>query len=371
MKTRIFKCILLIIVMCVMPFMTITASAEAPDLGLSDYDFSLPENITEELYNNDITPDNIDVNKLNLENIVHYLWTQLCIYIKSPIKLFVSIFTVILIYSFLGVVSETSDSTVKRIFSLICVLSCTAVIVVNISDVIAYSEKTLEQGKVFISSFIPAFAGVISMSGRVTSATVLNSFIMGSIQLFMQLATGVILPLGTCMMGVTLAGSVDEELKLSGFCEVIKRIVIWFLGIMMTIFVAMLGLQTFITSSADSIGLKATKFTVSSAVPFIGGSISDALSVMLGGVGMIKNNLGVFGVISGALIMLPSILSALCYKLVLTFAHSISQMFGADGLSRVIKGAENVVSIILALLCCFLLMTVICVSLMIFTLGGV
>ena len=194
---------------------------------------------------------------------------------------------------------------------------------------------------------------------------------MGGIQIFMHLATGVILPLSICIMGITLAGAVNTDLKLSMFCDSVKKIVIWLLGIIMTVFVALLGLQTFITAGADSVGLKATKFTVSNAVPFIGGAISDALSVMIGGVGVIKNNFGVFGVIAGAVLMLPSILSALCYKLILSFSHSISEMFSVNGLSQVIKGAESVVSVVLALLCCFLLMTVICVSLMIFLLGGI
>ncbi|MBQ8790912.1 MAG: stage III sporulation protein AE [Ruminiclostridium sp.] len=371
MKMWILKIVTFLLLIPILLFLSFNVSAEAPDSGLSDYDYSLPEDVTNELYRNEITPEKVDMNALNIGNILQYLWSQLCIYIQSPLKLFVAIIVIVLISSFLGTASDSANDTVKRVFSLVCVLSCAAVITLNVSEVIAYGENTLKQGQVFASSFIPAFAGVISMTGRVTSATVLNGSIMGGIQLFMMLATNVILPLGICIMGFTLAGAVDTELKLSGFCDSIKKITIWLLGILMTIFVAMLGLQTFITSTADGIGLKATRFTISNAVPFIGGAISDALSVMLGGVGMIKGNFGVFGVIAGSMLTLPSILSALCYKLLLSFAHSISEMFGTSGLSQVIKGAESVISIVLALLCCFLLMCVICVSLMIFTLGGV
>ncbi len=368
---RTFKIVTFIVVALVFFMIPMKAFAEPPDLGLSDSNYSLPSDVTDKLYDNGITPDKTDADSLNIENIVSYLWNELCVYIVSPLKLLISIIVVVLVSSLAGTISDTTNETVKKVFNIICAVSGTTLITINVSDVISYGEKTLEQGKIFISSFIPAFAGVISMSGRVTSATVLNSFIMGGIQLFMQLATGVILPLSICIMGTTLAGTVNTDLKLSAFCDTIKKIVIWLLGIIMTIFVALLGLQTFISSGADSVGLKATKFTVSNAVPFIGGAISDALSVMLGGVGVIKNNFGVFGVIAGAVLMLPSVFSALCYKLILSFAHSISEMFSVGSLSQVIKGAESVISIVLALLCCFLLMTVICISLMLFLLGGV
>ncbi len=371
MKKRILKIFLLLPIFFLVTFTSAIAFAELPDFGLSEYDYSLPENVTDELYSNGITPDSVDMKAFDIGGAVNYLWEQFCIYIVSPLKLFISILIVVLICSFLGTISDTADMTVKKLFYLICILSGAAIITVNVSEVIAYGERTLEQGKVFMSSFIPAFAGVISMTGRVTSAMVLNSFIMGGIQLFMQLATGIILPFGVCMMGITLAGSFDSGLKLSAFCDGIKKVVIWLLGILMTVFVAMLGLQTFITSGADSIGLKATKFTVSNAVPFIGGAISESLSVMLGGVSVIKSNFGVFGVIAGAMLLLPSVITTLCYKFVLSIARSLSEMFSTDGISQVIKGAENVISIVLALLCCFLLMIVICVSLMIFTLGGI
>lgn len=368
---RIFKIFTFVFIAFVIFAVPIKAYAEQLDLGLSDSNYSLPSDVTDKLYENGITPDKTDTNSLNIGNVVYNLWNELCTYIVSPLKLFVSIIIIVLICSFAGTISDTANDTVKKVFNIICIVSGATLITANVNDVIAYGEITLEQGRVFISSFIPAFAGVVSMSGRVTSATVLNSFIMGGIQFFMQLATGIILPLSICIMGITLSGAVNTDLKLSAFCDTIKKIVVWMLGIIMTVFVALLGLQTFITAGADSVGLKATKFTVSNAVPFIGGAISDALAVMLGGVGVIKSNFGVFGVIAGAVLMLPSVISALCYKFVLSFAHSISEMFSVNALSQMIKGAETVVSIVLSLLCCFLLMTVICVSLMLFLLGGI
>ena len=43
--------------------------------------------------------------------------------------------------------------------------------------------------------------------------------------------------------------------------------------------------------------MKATKFTVSSVVPVVGGIISDAAETVLVGAGVLKNSVGVFGML--------------------------------------------------------------------------
>lgn len=133
----------------------------------------------------------------------------------------------------------------------------------------------------------------------------------------------------------------------------------------MTVFVALLAMQSFITVPSDNVGIKAARFTVSNGVPFIGGAVSDSLSVMYGGIGIIRNNFGVFGIITGGVLILPSIISVLCYKLAFSLAASFSDLFGISQLTGLMKCAEGVSSIITAMLVSFLLMAVISISLMI------
>lgn len=138
----------------------------------------------------------------------------------------------------------------------------------------------------------------------------------------------------------------------------------------MTVFVALLAMQSFITVPSDNVGIKAARFTVSNGVPFIGGAVSDSLSVMYGGIGIIRNNFGVFGIITGGVLILPSIISVLCYKLAFSLAASFSDLFGISQQTGLMKCAEGVSSIITAMLVSFLLMAVISISLMIFMAGG-
>ena len=197
-----------------------------------------------------------------------------------------------------------------------------------------------------------------------------NTVVMGGAQGYMQLASKILMPVSMSILGISLAGSVCGELKLETLAQAVKKTVIWILGLIMTVFVALLAMQSFITVPSDNVGIKAARFTVSNGVPFIGGAVSDSLSVMYGGIGIIRNNFGVFGIITGGVLILPSIISVLCYKLAFSLAASFSDLFGISQLTGLMKCAEVVSSIITAMLVSFLLMAVISISLMIFMAGG-
>ena len=290
--------------------------------------------------------------------------------IKSPLKLLISLISVTLLCSIANVFADNTSGNLKTVFSLVSVLACSTITVSAASDSLTAASKTLESGSVFLASFIPAFAGILATSGHVSSAAMFNTVVMGGAQGYMQLASKILMPVSMSILGISLAGSVCGELKLETLAQAVKKTVIWILGLIMTVFVALLAMQSFITVPSDNVGIKAARFTVSNGVPFIGGAVSDTLSVMYGGIGIIRNNFGVFGIITGGVLILPSIISVLCYKLAFSLAASFSDLFGISQLTGLMKCAEGVSSIITAMLVSFLLMAVISISLMIFMAGG-
>lgn len=352
------------LVMLAVPF-----CAGAQDSTILDgYSADIPQELDRQLSAAGITPQSIDSNTLSLDKVVSNVTGMLWDSIQSPLKLLVSLLGITLLCSAANVFADNSGN-LKTVFSVVSVLACSTLTVTAASDSLAAASKTLESGSVFLASFIPAFAGILATSGHVTSAAMFNTVVMGGAQCFTQLASKILMPVSMSILGVSLAGSVCSELKLSALAEAVKKTVIWILGLIMTIFVALLAMQSFITVPSDNVGLKAARFTVSNGVPFIGGAVSDSLSVMYGGIGLIRNNFGVFGIIVGGALILPSILSVLCYKLAFSVA-AFSDLFGISQLTGLLKCAEGVSSIIMAMLVSFLLMAVISISLMIFMAGG-
>lgn len=347
-----------------------TAAQELPDFGLNENNYSLPDTLFSDLEKNGITPQETDSSSLSAEKIFNYIVSLISSSITEPLALFVTLVGIILLCSLANVLTAGIGGSAKSVYSVVSALVGAAVITGAAAKAMSIGSETMESGSVFLSGFIPAFAGVVSMSGHVTSAAVLNSVIMGGAQLYMQLAVNLFMPVCVCIVGITLAGCVCPDLKLEALAQAAQKLLIWALGLMMTVFVALLGIQSFISVPADSVGIKAARFTVSNGVPFVGGAISDAMQVMQGGVNLIRSNFGTFGIIAGAALILPSLISVVCYKLMLSVTAAVSELFGTSVLTSLIKSAEGVMSVVLAMLACFLMMIIISLSLMIFAVGG-
>ena len=139
----------------------------------------------------------------------------------------------------------------------------------------------------------------------------------------------------------------------------------------MTLFVGLLSLQSFVTVSADNVTMKAAKFAVSTTIPIVGGAVSEALSTVKSTMGIMKGSIGTFGMISGALVILPSLVSAFCFKLALFIAGAVSDLFGTKALTELIKSGECVMSIVIAVLFCFMLLLSVSTAVILFSGAGV
>lgn len=365
MKTAVIKTFILLIVLLTAAAFPYRAYAEESVI-IDGYSADIPPELEKSLSDAGITPQSIDSEALSVDKVISNVTGMLWESIKSPLKLLISLISVTLLCSIANVFADNTSGNLKTVFSLVSVLACSTITVSAASDSLTAASKTLESGSVFLASFIPAFAGILATSGHVSSAAMFNTVVMGGAQGYMQLASKILMPVSMSILGISLAGSVCGELKLETLAQAVKKTVIWILGLIMTVFVALLAMQSFITVPSDNVGIKAARFTVSNGVPFIGGAVSDSLSVMYGGIGIIRNNFGVFGIITGGVLILPSIISVLCYKLAFSLAASFSDLFGISQLTGLMKCAEGVSSIITAMLVSFLLMAVISISLMIF-----
>ena len=138
----------------------------------------------------------------------------------------------------------------------------------------------------------------------------------------------------------------------------------------MTVFMSILSVQTFVTSSADSVLIRTAKFAVSSGVPIVGGTISDAVSTVHGSLALIKSSVGTYGLIAAAVIILPTLINVVCYRLSVTAAEAVSDIFGVKELSSLLKSCGAVMSIIIAVIVCFLLLNTIAAVIMLAMANG-
>ena len=81
---------------------------------------------------------------------------------------------------------------------------------------------------------------------------------------------------------IAIANAVYAEHTLDGLLQFNKTIVTWSLGFLMSVFIGVISIQSIVSSAADGLTTKTTKYVVSNFVPIVGGAVSDAYATVLG-----------------------------------------------------------------------------------------
>lgn len=361
------KVMMLIILLMLMLITALSVSAESGetlDFNEDELIGAIPDDAGKLLSDNGITADNGGVLGLSIDKILGGIWDTFRMNITQPLKLLLSLIGVIMLCAAAQALSDNGTSEMHRIFSVVAVLAGSGMIITCINELMQKVILLMTAAGSFTLTFIPIFSGVIATSGHITTASVFNSVVLGACTLFSQLCTNFLVPLTSCILGMSITGSIHPELNIEKIGTFLQRAITWALGLLATIFMGLLSLQTFVTVSADNLAIKAAKYAITSAVPIIGGTVSEAVNTMQGSISVLKNSIGTFGIAAGIAIIFPTLAMVLCYKLAVCTGKAVADIFGVAPLSAVLKSTDSVITIILAILVCFTLMTTVSVVLM-------
>jgi len=332
---------------------------------------ALPEGTRNILYSNDITPDNAGALELSPFTVIRGLWNLFMQELTSPLRMLAALTGVILLCAAAETLRDGAGSNkASDTFGLVGVLAGAGLMIVYVSECVAKAAATLNAGATFLLVFVPVFAGIMVVCGQLTTASVFSATLVAAGQVFMYITSAVLTPLASCILGVSAAGAVNPDLKIDSLSKTAAKVVSWTLALLVTVFTGLLSLQSFISTSADTVAMRAVKFTVSTTVPIVGGAVTDALAAVRGSLNLLRGSTGTFGIIAGLTIIAPTMISVFCHKIALGLAAAISDIFGLNALSALLRSGENVVGIIFAMLFCFTLILVISVALMLLMWNG-
>ena len=335
------------------------------DFGGDEIMSALPEEVSDYMADNNISAEEIDPSALSVQSVFERIWGYVCEGAEKPLKMLAGLVGVIFLCAIISVLRDSAgSSSLTEAFELVGVLAGSGIVCGYMGEVIEAAKSAIDGMSAFLLSYVPAFAGVMAVNGQAGTAAAYNSAIIAASELFSQITALFLFPLASAIMGISVAASVNPDLHISAISDGVKKLVVWVIGFMMTVFTGLLSVQSFVASASDSVSLRTAKYTVSNSVPIVGGAVSDALATVSGSLSLVKSNMGGFGIVAAAAIILPALITAVCFRFALTVAGAAGKLFGTDKLLSLLKSGESVLDIIIAMLACFGLLTVISTALM-------
>ena len=164
-------------------------------------------------------------------------------------------------------------------------------------------------------------------------------------------------------LGLAAANSATGESMLKRIKELLKWVMNWCLKTVLTVFTAYMGITGVISGTTDAAVVKATKTAISTAVPVVGGVLSNAAETVLAGAALMKNAAGIYGILAVLAIFLEPFLRIGIHYLMLKVTAAVTGIFGCKEMTDLIGDFSETMGFLLAMtgsVCVLLLISTVC-----------
>jgi stage III sporulation protein AE len=182
----------------------------------------------------------------------------------------------------------------------------------------------------FMQALLPVLLTLLVAVGGFASAAIFQPVLFVSLTVIGTLIKNIVLPLIFFAAVLGLAGSLSPRLKLSNMAGLLKTVAMSILGIFSTVFLGLLALQGVAGAVGDGVALRIVKFSTDAFIPVVGGMFSDALEAIVSSSLLIKNAVGIAGVVVVVMMMALPLLKILCLAFIYKLAGAMLQPVG-DG----------------------------------------
>ena len=228
-------------------------------------------------------------------------------------------------------------------------LSVTLLTAGSLDSLMGLGAETIGELNRFSKALLPTLAAATAASGAVTTATVQQVTTVFFVDLLLNLVDGLLLPMVYLYIGALAAAACLPESRLGAIAEGLKKILTWILTTALLVFTVYLSVARVISGAADGAAVRVTKAAISGVVPVVGGIIAEASETVLVGAGMLKNTVGLMGMLAilaaCAYPFLQLGVQYLLYKLTAFLAAAI----GAPGLCKLIDGLGGAFGLVLGM----------------------
>ena len=218
----------------------------------------------------------------------------------------------------------------------------------NVQTMIGLGMQTIEDLSVFSKALLPTLSAAVAASGGVVSAGLRHVAGVFFSDLLITLIRRLLLPLLYFHIAVSAADAMVSGERLKGLAAGIGKVISWMLTGSVLLYTGYLTLSGAMAESADTVAMHVTQ-SVMGVVPVVGNIISNAAGTVLSGAAMLKNTIGVVGMLAVLAICLVPILELAAQYLMYKLTAFLAGTFGAPQLVKLIEALGGAFGMILGM----------------------
>ncbi len=247
-------------------------------------------------------------------------------------------------------ISAASEALGKGVSFLCAALMCGAAATGGVNAVSEVSEYFERLGSL-MSGMVPTLGAVWAMGGNIGTASAGSATLYAMLALVSGVCATTVIPVCYISGAAAVCSSLSGGGILDGFCRAVCKIHTALLGILMSIFVFVLGAQTSVTAAADTVAIRSGKVISSVIIPNVGGAVGESLRTLAGSVSYIKNVVGIGGVVALLSLTLPTAIWLLLCRLAFLITSSLATALGCEPEGRLLSELGSIYALLAGAVC--------------------
>lgn len=274
-------------------------------------------------------------------------------------KVCVSLIGISLLLSLLQTIPG-ADTTVS---SLVGTVTVATVLFQSANALIRLGSETVTQLSEYGKLLLPVMTAAVAAQGGTTTSAALYTGTAMFDAILCHVVSAFIVPMLYVYLCLCTAGSAISENALNKLRDFIKWIMTWSLKLILYIFTGYISITGVISGTADASAVKAAKLAISGVVPVVGSILSDASETVLVSAGLMKNSVGVYGLLAIISIWIGPFIQTGVQYLMLKVTAAVCGVFTTKQPTKLIQDFSGAMGMILAMtgtVCLILLISIVC-----------
>lgn len=243
-----------------------------------------------------------------------------------------------------GVISKSTGKIIRLVCYSVIVLIISSLLTGVVTQCISCISAIQKQ----IEIIAPLLITLTVLTGGNSSAAIYQPSAVFLSNGAVEIISGFIFPATIALIILNFISKLNPQISFGGVTKLIKSILKWTMGIIVAVFGLFITVQSSATSLFDGIIFKATKYLVGNSVPLVGNFLSSGVDMLVAAGLLIKNSVGVCGIIMLLCEVIQPVITLVAFSLILKLVGAIVQPLGENTLFSLFSDLSSDIEYFLA-----------------------
>lgn len=244
-----------------------------------------------------------------------------------------SLLVSIIVLTIFSMILETIQSafdhrTVSKVAYSISYIVLIVLAVNSFNVAIGYARDAISHMIDFMVAMIPLLLALLATMGNIVSVSIMHPLIIFMIHTVGTLIYMVVFPLLFFSAVLHIVSSLSERYKVTQLANVLRNVSVALLGVCLTVFLGVISVQGATSAVTDGVTIRTAKYITGNFVPVVGRMFSDAADTVLGASLLVKNAVGIVGVVIIVLMCAFPAIKILTLSLIYNLSAAVMQPLG-------------------------------------------